>query len=213
MLRVEKCLHPAASVEEVKAYFDRVSEAEKIDCCNWSEFPYTPQVEFKIAHSGEDIFLQYRVREKYLRAKHTRDNESVWTDSCVEFFISPVDDGSYYNIEFNCIGTALVGFGYGKPNRERAGEEITHKIIRLSSLGEQAIKNGEGDFSWELTLIIPAEVFYHHQVDSLSGLKIRANFYKCGDELKEPHYLSWKPIQFERPNFHLPEFFGELQFE
>jgi hypothetical protein len=213
MLKVEKCLHPSASAEEVKTYFERASWSGQIDQCNWSNFPYTPEVQFKIAHSGEDIFLQFRVHEKYIRAKCTKDNESVWTDSCVEFFISPVDDGSYYNLEFNCIGTATVGFGRGKHDRERAGEEITHKITRLSTLGEQAIKNAEGDFSWELTLIIPTEVFSHHKLNSLSGSKVRANFYKCGDELKAPHYLSWKPIQFERPNFHLPEFFGEMQFE
>lgn len=213
MLKVEKCLHPAASVEEVKAYFERKTWSGKVGVCNWKDYPYKPNVKFKIAHSGEEIFLQYQVKEKYLRAKYRKDNESVWTDSCVEFFVSPLEDGSYYNLEFNCIGTALVGFGHGKPNRVRAGEEITHKITRLSSLGEMAIDNVVGNFSWELTLIIPAEVFYQHELGSLSGMKMRANFYKCGDELLKPHYLSWKPIQFERPNFHLPEFFDVLEFE
>lgn len=42
------------------------------------------------------------------------------------------------------------------------------------------------------------------------AVALRGNFYKCGDLTAEPHYLSWSPIAFERPNFHLPEFFGEL---
>ena len=213
MLKVKKLFPNNTSVQEAEIYFYSYCESENIEQVNWNAFPYKPEVSFKIAHSGTEIYLQYQVREKYIRAKHKQDNESVWTDSCVEFFISPVDDGSYYNFEFNCIGTALVGFGYGKPDRERAGIEITSKIERNSSLGSEAIKNKAGDFSWQLTLIIPLNAFYKHNLDTLSGLKAKANFYKCGDELKEAHYVSWMPIQFERPNFHLPEFFGELYFE
>ncbi|NJK98813.1 MAG: hypothetical protein HC905_31350 [Bacteroidales bacterium] len=67
-----------------------------IDKVNWQDFPYKPRVNFCIAHSGSDIYLQYVVREKSVRAKYLKDNENVWTDSCVEFFISPVKDGSYY---------------------------------------------------------------------------------------------------------------------
>ena len=40
--------------------------------------------------------------------------------------------------------------------------------------------------------------------------KLLGNFYKCGDATEMPHYLSWNPIQTERPDFHRPEFFGEL---
>ena len=39
---------------------------------------------------------------------------------------------------------------------------------------------------------------------------LRANFYKCGDKTAHPHYLSWSPIHTEKPDFHRPEFFGEL---
>ena len=39
---------------------------------------------------------------------------------------------------------------------------------------------------------------------------IRANFYKCGDKTAHPHYLSWSPIDTPKPDFHRPEFFGEL---
>ena len=28
-------------------------------------------------------------------------------------------------------------------------------------------------------------------------MSIRANFYKCGDELQKPHFLSWNPIKIE----------------
>ena len=40
--------------------------------------------------------------------------------------------------------------------------------------------------------------------------RIRANFYKCGDKTAHPHFLSWSPVSTEKPDFHRPEFFGEL---
>ena len=43
--------------------------------------------------------------------------------------------------------------------------------------------------------------------------EIIANFYKCGDKLQTPHFLSWNPIDLEKPNFHCPEFFGMLRFK
>jgi hypothetical protein len=57
------------------------------------------------------------------------------------------------------------------------------------------------------------EAFEFHQLKSLKNIKCKANFYKCGDELSQPHYLSWNNIKSGKPNFHLPEFFGEINFK
>jgi hypothetical protein len=42
---------------------------------------------------------------------------------------------------------------------------------------------------------------------------LRANFYKCADNTRIPHYVSWNPIEVASPDFHRPEFFGELLLE
>jgi len=42
-------------------------------------------------------------------------------------------------------------------------------------------------------------------------MSMMANFYKCGDGLSKPHYLSWKPIVAEKPDFHRPEFFSTIE--
>jgi hypothetical protein len=69
------------------------------------------------------------------------------------------------------------------------------------------------DTTWEVALIIPYAAFFKHQIQSLDGKEIKANFYKCGDELQTPHFLSWNPIKIEKPDFHRPDFFGTLEFE
>ena len=54
---------------------------------------------------------------------------------------------------------------------------------------------------------------FSHEMADLNGKTMRANFYKCGDLLQTPHFLSWAPIDLPQPKFHCPEFFGEVTFE
>jgi hypothetical protein len=41
----------------------------------------------------------------------------------------------------------------------------------------------------------------------------RANFYKCADQSSHPHWLTWSPVDYPKPHFHLPQSFGTLEFE
>lgn len=174
----------------------------------WSEFPYHPKVHFAIAYNDDSIFLKYYVTEKNIRAVNKINNSAVWEDSCVEFFIA-FDETYYYNFEFNCIGTILQGYGKDKNNRHLLPDETVSKIKTLSVMNEET----PGAIGWELTIIIPNEVFIYDNIISMKGKKVNANFYKCGDMLPEPHFLAWNNIINPEPNFHLPAYFGGLQFK
>jgi len=197
---------------EISLQFDKAEiPFHRIDTVNWKTFPYRPMAKFRIAHNSEAILLNYQVKESDIKAVCNQDNGRIWEDSCVEFFVS-FSDGSYYNIECNCIGKLLTGKGSGRgENRIRLPESLLKKIDRWSSLGDLPLANRSGD--WELSLVISKEIFYPDITKSFDNLKARGNFYKCGDCLQTPHFLSWNLIQSETPNFHLPAFFGELQFE
>jgi hypothetical protein len=71
---------------------------------------------------------------------------------------------------------------------------------------------GCDDFVWNMSLIIPFKAFFKHDIKSFEGIKAKGNFYKCGDKLPQPHFLSWNPVRVPKPDFHRPEFFGELNF-
>ena len=60
-----------------------------IEIVNWKEFPYQPDVKFRIAHTGKEILLHYQVTEQSVRAVASEDDGRVWEDACVEFFLSP----------------------------------------------------------------------------------------------------------------------------
>ncbi len=174
---------------------------------NWKDYPYQPQVQFSIAYQHESIFLKYYVAEKDLKATYLKHNDPVYKDSCVEFFISFGDDHKYYNFEFNSLGTCLAAYGKIKPERDYLSEEVIGKIKNKSSVGSH-----NGLPYWELTVSLPREVFCYHNLASFKGVKGKANFYKCGDDLSEPHFLSWNRIETKMPDFHQPAFFGDIEF-
>ena len=66
---------------------------------------------------------------------------------------------------------------------------------------------------WTMYLEIPKQALGFSGQEALDGQKIKANFYKCGDLTPEPHFLSWSPIDLPEPNFHTPQFFGQLELE
>lgn len=185
-----------------------------IDCNNWADsYPYHPKAEFRIAHNGSEILLHYRAYEAAVRAEAEADGGRVWEDSCMEFFFSPAADGLYYNLESNCAATVLLAVGDGRAAREKAQVTTMTEIDRWASLGRQPFSTIEAPHEWQLALVVPLKCFFRHDIQQLSGLEARANFYKCGDLLPQPHFLSWSPINTPKPDFHRPEFFGRLIFE
>ena len=201
------------SIKEAALLLERNTETEAIDILNWKNaFPYRPDIKFRIAHTGNEIWLKFYVQEKNIRAQETEINGDVYKDSTVEFFIS-IDGKNYYNFEFNCIGTPHVGYGPGRGNRTPILPEMINQIDIESSLGNQPFAEKSGDFSWEMMICIPIQCFAFDKVQSLNGLKATANFYKCGDETSDPHFVTWNAIDSENPDYHRPEFFGKISFE
>ncbi|WP_313368138.1 carbohydrate-binding family 9-like protein [Sphingobacterium mizutaii] len=184
-------------------------EWNQIDQAPWqTQFPINPEVKFQVAYDQESIYIHYDVHEEYIKAQYIRPNENIWEDSCVEFFISFDDRKTYYNLEFNVLGAGLIGYGTSdKANRNRLTSE---EILSVSSFTQ--VKNLQGKKSWNIILAIPISLF-GKTVDDLRGKTVQANFYKCGDNLPNPHFVAWNPIDVPNPNFHLPEFFGEIKFQ
>jgi hypothetical protein len=188
-------------------------EALPIEVVNWNDFPYRPNVSVQIAYNENELFLHYKVKEQSVKAEITEHNGPVWTDSCVEFFLSPEGNDEYYNLEMTCIGTALLGFRKkGEPAIHATAEQID-SIRQVSSLSHFPFPEQIGDTQWDITIAIPWETFFHHTLKPIQGKKMRGNFYKCGDDLSVPHFVSWTRIKTDKPSFHVPESFGGLEFE
>lgn len=183
-----------------------------IDQVNWkNEFPKFLPVSVRVAHDGERLYLYYTVKGEVIRAANNNDFDSVWEDSCVEFFMQRDGEKSYRNFECNILGTMLSAFHESREQERRQTDEMP-SIFRHSCI-EHRYEGDRQVCDWSMYLEIPKKAMGFGPGESLCRQKIRANFYKCGDETAEPHFLSWSPIDFPVPNFHLPQFFGLLELE
>lgn len=201
-----------AKIEMAGETLEESGLRDTVEVLNWPEqYPYRPITYFYIARSATSLFIKFNVHGSMLRAIYTNDQDPVWEDSCVEFFCMPVGSDTYSNFEFNCIGTCLATSRKGRTeNVIPFSPEQMQTIKRFPSIGRRAFKEMEGMFEWDLTVEIP---FVLMGIDPANlPEKIKANFYKCADGTDSMHYVSWSPIPTEKPDFHRPEFFGDLYF-
>ncbi|MDL2256342.1 hypothetical protein LJC38_07135 [Parabacteroides sp. OttesenSCG-928-K15] len=186
------------------------AQREYIDVINWDSYPYKPIVVVDIARTDDNLYLRYFVKGNSLKALFAEDGSPVYQDSCVEFFMQKEGEAEYINFEFNCIGTSDTSRRLSRSEAKSLTPEEYASIRRLSSLEKKTFEEKKGIYSWELLVSIPFSVM------GLDGHnlpeKIKGNFYKCADETEFPHFVSWNPIGTENPDFHRPEYFGEIYF-
>ena len=193
--------NPDTALELGGARFD-------VTCVNWpGTFPYVPFCSGRIARTQDALVVDFRVSGLDLRARNTEDNGRQWEDSCVEVFIQDPEKADYYNFEINALGKVLACYGPVREGRTRRPQEQMKKILRFGHL-EGGPLDKDGIQTWRVGVVIPFELIGLHP-DNLPH-SIRANFYKCGDKTAHPHYVSWSPIDTPKPDFHRPDFFGEL---
>jgi hypothetical protein len=181
---------------------------------------HRPKVEARLGYTHEGLHGVFRVADQYVRCVRTEYGSEVWKDSCVEFFVQPVEEKGYFNFEFNCGGTFLCCY-IRDPQRTATGFKDFVKVP-ASAAGAVSIHSSlprtidpeiPGPVSWCLQFFIPFALLenYAGPLGKSGGQTWRGNFYKCADETSHPHWAAWSPV--DELNFHLPRCFGRLRFE
>lgn len=183
----------------------------KIDQVNWPvDFPACPETTVELTNDDQALYLHWRVKGEQLRAVTTEDQGPVWEDSCVEFFCQVPGEKHYMNFETNCIGAMVATRRLGKNEGiEPFPPEQMARIERRCTFQREAFEEKDGLWQWEVELKIPLDLIFGEQPIRFPQ-ELRANFYKCADLTKQPHYVSWQPIGLPTPNFHCPEYFGTI---
>jgi len=187
---------------------------------NWmGEKPdHIPTVQAKIAYDQDAIYVIFHVEDRYVRAVADGYQGKVYEDSCVEFFFTPGNDikKGYFNLETNCGGTALFHFQkIPRKDSDSIPLELFNKIEMASALPSKIEPEISDPVTWTLEYRIPFEILHDYYDISTpeSGVKWLANLYKCGDKTSHPHWLTWSVIDKPKPDFHVPEYFGILEFQ
>jgi hypothetical protein len=210
---------------------DRMTIDGKWDKAAWKNIPavkiqnrmgeeprFVPKTEAKACYDSANIYVIFRVQDKYVKSTVTSFNGNVSGDSCVEFFFSPdaKHPEYYFNLEINAGGTPLI-FYITKPwsGVTRLPEESIRQIEIAHSLPAVVDPEISKPVTWTVEYRIPLQMLKQFSPVTMPepGVAWRANFYKTGSETSNPHYYTWSPVTNPVPNFHLPGYFGQITFK
>lgn len=159
---------------------------------------------------GEGMHILLWSFEEDIRCECTERDEPVYTDSCLEFFVMPFeDDRRYMNFEVNKNGVYLSQIGTCRNDRvfikELTDLEPTVAPIEIDENGDKA---------WGCEITVPDSFIsaLYGKDFSFENAKIKGNFYKCGDKTNFPHYGAHFPVSIPSPDFHRPDYFGNIIF-
>lgn len=179
---------------------------------------FRPEVQAKMMYDDDNVYVIFRVKDRFVRSVVQEYNGNVSGDSCVEFFFSP--DASiplkYFNLEVNAGGTPLIFYvekpwtGFVKLKTDEIKQiEIAHS---LPSKIDPEIKE---PVTWTIEYRVPLAMLkrYSNVSDPAPGVTWKANFYKTGSLTSNPNWITWAYVDKPRPDFHTPQFFGTLKFQ
>lgn len=191
----------------------------KTDTLDWSQVPeinieqpcHTGFVDIsargQLCYDDNALYVKLSAKEANIRAEYNGLLDAPCEDSCLEFFFSPIyGDDRYFNIEYNPNCCIYLGIGSSVNDLVRLipeeGFPFNPKVNRLSD-------------GWEITYEVPFSFIrrFFPDFSPVSGSKMKANFYKCGDLTVQEHYFSWNKITGDVISFHRPCDFGLLTFE
>lgn len=179
----------------------------------WDKEDYKPNVKVQLFHTKEAIHVKFTATEKSLVINSFEHNGSVYKDSCVEFFFAPIiGDKRYMNFEINAIGKLLLQIGETGAERETLVNE-DYSIFNIKTSANKENLAEFNDFKeWTVEYEIPFEFInkFYSDFKLTENYQFKGNFYKCGDKTEIAHYGCWNKIDYHKPSFHRPEFFGDL---
>lgn len=182
------------------------TEKAPIDCLPWGNYSMFYPSHAQIIGYDDGFAVRLVSKEPEPVARCTHLNELVCNDSCLEFFFQPdIGDKRYFNFEFNPKGTMYLGLGTCRGNNQKLWLKDYRRLLEVKSL--------KYDDFWGIEFFIPFTFILQYIPDfTVFPVKMRGNFYKCGDKTPKPHYICWSMIRSDAPDFHRPEFFGDLIF-
>jgi len=192
------------------------AETARIDCYPWYAGGQKQSTAVAMLCDAGAIYFQFRCRDRHIFSQVTELNGPVCTDSCVELFaaIDPQSGPDYFNLEINCCGVMHLGFGPDRKNRRLIEPGIAAKIEIAHSVAGPTKQESPDDEAWWIAAKVPLDVLGElagRTVRPQRGTAWRGNFYRCGGKT-DVQFACWNPIDTPKPDFHRPEYFGEITF-
>lgn len=172
-------------------------------CCDWQgrNQDRQRQTEVRLLWSRELLHVRFfcRYREIYVYPGGNSRRDRLWLRDVAEVFLEPVieDPRHYREFEISPNGDWLdLDISPGRTDPLRC--EIKSRV----SVDSQA-------HIWIAEMALPMDCLAR---DFDPGAVWRVNFFRVEGPEPDRFYSSWRPTHTAKPNFHVPEAFGELRF-
>ncbi len=166
------------------------NEAEPIEIRHFhpASSSHRPIASAKLLYDERNLYLRFKVDDRYVVSTRLKYQEPVYRDSCVEFFVQPRSHGGYFNFEINCGGTLLLYY-IEDPARVDGGfakytpVAIEHgRLVRITHSAPAVVYPETSEpMEWQIGCRIPLDVLeaYVGSLGPLADQTWHANFYKC----------------------------------
>ncbi len=181
-----------------------------IDSFHWEKDGYSRPESYAslFAVEGEGLHALLWSYEDNIRCECTENYQPVYTDSCLEFFVMPIEgDKRYLNVEVNSKGVYLAQLG-----EIREGRTFVKDITDLEPVINPMKIEDEKGKAWGCEIVLTEEfISALYGTDyTVKPCEIKGNFYKCADSSVTPHYGAHFPVTTAALGFHNPDCFGKI---
>ncbi|MFB3784990.1 MAG: carbohydrate-binding family 9-like protein [bacterium] len=178
--------------------------------------PGAESTEVRLWYDNHNLYIGWSCQDSDILATFTQRDSELWNEEVAEFFITPQALETYFELQWNPLGTifdALIrnqldanGFSKSiKGDWNWTAKGMTAKVVAEGTVQ----KPGDTDKKWQVEVILPFSDLDHPAPNP--GDVWRANFYRydrwTGGKLE---LLSWSPTLTK--TFHEPSRFGYLEF-
>lgn len=192
--------------------FEKAPQA-RIASFHWEKENHSRPESYVCIYAEEDCGIHIKLWsfEENIRCECFEKNSPIYTDSCLEVFLMPVEnDPRYINFEVNPNGVYLSEIGTG-----RKGRQLTSDITDIEPVIKPFSFSDSGRKAWGYEIFIPDSLISEAYGINYSTKEtvIKGNFYKCADLSSAPHYGALFPVTTAELGFHNPDCFGNIIFK
>lgn len=178
--------------------------------------PGSESTEVRLWYDANNLYIGWTCQDADMLATYTQRDSELWNEEVAEFFITPQALETYFELQWNPLGTIFDALIHNRLDANGFSKSIqgdwnwtakgmTAKVVADGTVG----KPGDTDKQWQVEVILPFSDLDHPAPNP--GDVWRANFYRynrwTGDRLE---LLSWSPTLTK--TFHEPSRFGYLEF-
>lgn len=158
------------------------------------------------------LYVAFTAHDPHISATLTERDSPVSRDDCVEVFIAPDTSRvtSYFNFEFNALGTILDRSPHAERSAAWNGAGVQVAIDIAGTLNDET----DQDTLWTAEIALPFAVFaqYAPRLPPAAGDVWRLNLYRTGGAVNL-QYSAWSNTLTPQPQFHVPQHFGVVHFD